>query len=304
MKKERIDLDFLERKVKNLARLSTLPHVAAKVTEMVENPRTSASTLAKIISSDQVLAARILRLANSAYYGFPRKISTINLAIVVLGFNALRDLVLSIAVVDRFLENQPDSVDMDQFWRHALIVGMGARAISRLSGYPVPGECFVTGLVHDIGYLVLVQHFSALFEEIYQVAQETNCPFREAEKRVLGITHSDIGAWLAEGWNLPEKLVQAVKYHHEPEKALVHTDLVWIIHWADKVSYTIGEGNGFPAEEAIDPDQVEQELQKHFKVNWPLAFYQRKFEEESHKVNDFLAILTQPPKPVKRFESV
>ncbi len=301
---ERVDLDYLERKVKNLAHLSTLPHVAAKVTEMVENPRTSASTLAKIIASDQVLAARILRLANSAYYGFPRKISTINLAIVVLGFNALRDLVLSVAVVDRFLENQPESVDMEQFWRHALIVGMGARVISRLSGYPVHGECFVTGLVHDIGYLVLVQHFSSLYEDIFEVARKNQCPLREAEKQVLGITHSDIGAWLAEGWNLPEKLVQAVKYHHEPEKAVVHTDLTWIIHWADKVSYTIGEGNGFPAEEAIDPIQVGKELQSHFKVNWPLEFYQRKFEEELQKVNDFLAILTQPPKPVKSIESV
>ncbi len=295
MLKQQLSLEFVEKKVRSLSKLSTLPHLATKVMELVENPKTSASRLAHIISNDQILAARILKLANSAYYGFPRKISTLNLAIVVLGFNALRDLVLSISVIDQFIaKGFSDKFEPDQFWRHALIVGRGARVLSKYVNYPVAGEVFVAGLLHDIGYPVLLQQFPEEFKNAYHYAEERDVSFNKAETKLIGFTHTDLGGWLAEGWNLPEKLVNAIRYHHTPEKNHFHQDLVNIIHVADLISYSIGEGSGIKNVEEISVSNIEEKIAKFFPRNgYPLSFFQDKFREECEKVNDFLEILTQ-----------
>jgi len=208
MKEKKPDRYEVELKVKKLAKISTLPNIAIKVMDLVENPRTSVSVLAKIISADHILTARVLKLANSAYYGFPRQISTINLAVVVLGFSALRDLVFGISVIDQFsVKNFDDGLDVTRFWRHALFVGSGAKFLSKFLDYPVCGEVFVAGLLHDIGYPVLLQYFPDYFEGVRKYASKKNVSFYEAEKVVLGFDHAELGAWLAKGWNLPDKLV-------------------------------------------------------------------------------------------------
>lgn len=284
--------EFVERRVRSIAKLSTLPFIAIKVMELVENPRTSASRLCDLISADQVLAARILKLANSAYYGFPRKISTLNLAIVVLGFNALRDLVLSISVIDQFNVDQESNLHLEQFWRHALIVGRGARLLARYLNYPVIGEVFVAGLLHDIGYLVLLQQFPDNFKLAYDYAKEKEISFNEAEVVKLGYSHSVLGAWLAEGWNLPGKLVQAIRYHHSPEKSFQNKELVNIIYLSDLLSYSIDVGSGFNGLKNGSVPNIENIIKEMFPRNrYPVSFYQDKFREESEKIQDFLNIL-------------
>ncbi|MFZ0391270.1 MAG: HDOD domain-containing protein [Calditrichia bacterium] len=287
--------EVVKERVHNLAKLSTLPHIAVKVMELVENPRTSASSLAELISADQILAARILKLANSAYYGFPRKISTLNLAIVVLGFNALRDLVLSISVINRFVdENGEDFFQAEQFWRHALIVGRGARLFSRYVNYPVAGEVFMAGLLHDIGYPVLLQQFPRHFAETCNFARENNITFRAAENKILNFHHTDLGGWLARGWNLPDKLVSAIRYHHSPEDASLHRDLVNIIHISDRISFSIGEGSGLREKDEDSETEIAGTIAALFPHNnLPLEFFMSKFREESEKIDDFLTILTQ-----------
>lgn len=294
MNEKRLSPEYVERKVRSLAKLSTLPHLAVKVMELVENPKTSASTMAQLISVDQVLAARILKLANSAYYGFPRKISTLNLAIVVLGFKALRDLVLSISVIDRFSDNQHDTnFEVEQFWRHALVVGCGARIVSKFVNYPVAGEVFVAGLLHDIGYPVLLQQFPDAFEAAYCYAKENNVKFMEAEEKYMGFTHSQVGGWLAEGWNLPEKLARAIRYHHTPHHNHLHQDLVNIIHLANLISYSMGEGSGIEEGELIPEKEIEEKIKHYFPRNsYPVSFFQEKFYLESEKIEEFLGILT------------
>jgi len=294
--------DLLKERVQQLSNLSTLPYIAAKVMELVENPKTSASNLGKIISADQVLAGRILKLANSAYYGFPRKISTINLAIVILGFNTLRDLVLSISVVDQFKIKNNTLLHIEDFWRHALIVGMGARLISRYLNYPIVGEVFVAGLLHDIGYLVLFQRFSKLFRKIYQTAHQEEISFLEAEKKTMDITHAEIGSWLADGWNLPTKLVKAIRYHHEPDKIFQNSELANIIHIADLISYSIGEGNGLMRTIDVDEAVIEEKLKTLTQNRYSLLFFQEKLREESEKAREFLNLMVtkyQEPESVQ-----
>lgn len=287
--------ELIERRVRSLAKLSTLPFVATSVMELVDNPRTSAAQIGELISTDQVLTARILKLANSAYYGFPRKISTLNLAIVVLGFNALRDLVLSISLIDRFLVKGEELIDLKQFWRHVLVVGRCAKLLARILKYPVVGEVFVAGLLHDIGYLVMIQEFPEEFHQVYEYAQLNGMAYNKAEERELGFTHGNLGAWLAEAWNLPQKLVQAIKHHHDPSKSLSNQELVNLIHITDLIAYSIGEGNGIQIERFVDTveiEEIEQKLIAFFPKNsYSLEYIQNQFLEEARKIDEFLDIL-------------
>jgi HD-like signal output (HDOD) protein len=292
MELKTISPEFLEKKVKSIAKLSTLPFVATSVMELVENPRTSAAQLGELISTDQVLAARILKLANSAYYGFPRKISTLNLAIVVLGFNALRDLVLSISLIDRFLVKEEELIDLKQFWRHVLVVGRCSKLLARIVKYPVLGEVFVAGLLHDIGYLVLLQEFPEEFRNSYDFALNNNIAFEKAEILELGVSHTDLGAWLGEGWNLPHKLVQVIKYHHDPIQCPDDNILVKFIHLSDLIAYSIGEGNGIKISRDVDTREIENVLVELFPKNeYSLEYIQDRFLEEATKIDEFLTIL-------------
>ncbi len=292
MGKRKTSVEQIERHIRNLSKLSTLPYIAAKVVELVENPKTSASTLGKIISMDQVLAARILKLANSAYYGFPRQISTINLAIVVLGFNTLRDLVLSISVINQFSLNKNEKIAPKQFWRHALVVGMGARAFSRFINYPIPGEVFVGGLLHDIGLLVLIQEFPDVLNEVSEYMEEKNFSFESAMESILGVNSATLGGWLADGWNLPPNLARAIRYHQSPQNDPHHSQLAWMIHLADLLSGSIGETNGSKFSNCPESQLAEEKLNWFFKTDHPLSYFQDQFKRELDKVNDFLGLLT------------
>jgi len=293
MKEKKPDRSEVENKVKNLAKISTLPNIALKVMDLVENPRTSVSVLANIISADHILTARVLKLANSAYYGFPRQISTLNLAVVVLGFNALRDLVFGISVIDQFSANNfEEDLDVTQFWRHALFVGSGAKFLSKFLDYPICGEVFVAGLLHDIGYPVLLQYFPDYFENVRKFSLNKNISFYEAERKVLGFDHAELGAWLAKGWNLPDKIVQAIRFHHSPEKINDYPDLVRIIHIADMLSYTIGEGTGLEQGKQEKINNVVGKIKQYFSKNGhPIDFFQDKMKKEVERVNGFLESL-------------
>ncbi len=284
-------LEEVQRKVRSISKLTTLPQIATTVLELVENPKTSASKLGEVISSDQVLTARILKLANSAYYGFPRRISTLNLAIVVLGFNALRDLVMSISVIDQFTNTIDPEWEVERFWRHAFIVGMGARQMARQQRQALAGEAFVAGLLHDIGYLVMIQHFPKIFEKTYEFARERNVPLIHAEYTLWGFSHAEIGAWLAEGWNLPEKIVRVIRFHHNPEKAQDSTNLTPMIHFADHLTATIGEGGQFKEVSETPEIDLETALQSFTSDNRSIEYYQNLFRQEREKMSDFLATL-------------
>jgi len=285
------DIWKIRQRVQSISRLTTLPQIATRVLELVENPRTSASQLGDIIASDQVLTARILKLANSAYFGFPRRISTLNLAIVVLGFNALRDLVLSISIIDQFRVRSNHQWNLEKFWRHSVMVAIGAKVLSRLRGYTPAGEVFVGGLIHDIGYLVLMQHFPDLFQEAFEYAEKNGVAFLAAEYRTLGFSHAEVGAWLSEGWNLPEKLVKAIQYHHRPHRVREKSEFVWFIHLADLISHSLNEGGGFDQLDECSITEVNGQLKQVFANPQPLEFYQRAILQESQKAEEFLETL-------------
>ena len=168
--------------------LPSLPMVVSKIVELVDNPKTNAATLSSLIATDPGLTARMLKLANSAFYGFPRRIGTINLAIVVLGFNTVKDLGVSSSLVDRFnISHEISGFDMTGFWEHSIGTAIAARMISRVGSYRVIGEAFVTGLLHDIGKAI----------------------DRETEG-----THTQIGADFMRRFKESEEVVNAIESHH------------------------------------------------------------------------------------------
>jgi putative nucleotidyltransferase with HDIG domain len=229
----RISPEYIREKVKTIIHLPALPAIAMEVVEMVDNPKTSASKLGKLISSDQALTAKVLKIANSPFYGFPRKISTVDFAIIVLGFDALKEIVISISLVSSLQRRSDTYFDAQAFWDHAMTTAVIGRRLARDLGYRVSGEVFVGGLLHDIGISILHRYFFEEFKRIVEITQETDLNFLEAEESVLGVTHAAVGGWLAERWNLPDHLTEAISLHHTPGDATRNQELVSLIHCAD-----------------------------------------------------------------------
>lgn len=230
-----ISPEVIKEKVQSIVQLPALPAVAARVIRMVDNPKASTSALARLVAADQGLTAKILKIANSPFYGFPKKISTVDFAIIVLGYDALKEIIVSTSLVSS-LEEAPDGYfDSRAFWDHSVASGVLARRLARDLGYRISGEAFVGGLLHDMGVTILNRHFKDEYRRIVGIVRETDLTFLEAEESVLGTTHAEVGGWLAERWNLPDQLVEAVSLHHTPAKAVRNPELVSLVHCADGI---------------------------------------------------------------------
>lgn len=229
----------IRNKVQSIIQLPALPSLAMEVVEMVDNPKTSASQLGRVISSDQALTGKVLKIANSPFYGFPKKISTVDFAIIILGFDALKEIVISISLISSLQKKGDKYFSAKMFWDHSISSGVIARRLARDLGYRVSGEVFVGGLLHDMGISVLSRYFESEYKRIVEVARETELTFLEAEESILGVTHAQVGGWLAERWNLPDHLIEAVAKHHTPGEAALNTDLVALIHCADVLAHRI-----------------------------------------------------------------
>jgi HD-like signal output (HDOD) protein len=225
--------EYIKEKVKTIIQLPALPSLAFEVVEMVDNPKTSAQQLSRVISADQALTGKVLKIANSPFYGFPKKISTIDFAIIVLGFDALKEIVISIALVSSLQKKADSYFNTKVFWDHSITTGVIARRLARDIGYRVTGEVFVAGLLHDMGISILNKYFNAEFRRIVDINREMGLSFLEAEESVLGVTHAEIGSWLGERWNLPDQLVETIRFHHSPERSEQNKNLVSIVHCAD-----------------------------------------------------------------------
>lgn len=206
----------IERKLESLTQIPTIPFVISEVLQAVDDPRSGAAHLANLIERDQAMTAKVLAVANSPFYGFSRKIATIDLAVVVMGTNTIKEILLSLAIQRFFSNVRRDIFDVRSFWRYSLFCGAAARLLARRLEYRIPGEAFVAGLMHDIGVLILVQYFSQQFIQLRRLQEKYGLSMVEAEKKALRSTHSEIGAWIAEKWQLPAALCKAIERHHTP----------------------------------------------------------------------------------------
>jgi len=255
-----------------------------KITELVNNPKSSARDISSVITDDQVLTARLLKLVNSSFYGFPQKISTITGAIVLLGFDAIRNLLLTTSVFDMFSSRSRENrVIQEKYWDHALGCAIGAKVIGTYLRYEKVEELFVSGLLHDIGKIVEMLFLPGEFAEVRHAVTIGNVLMITAEEEVLGFTHPDVGKLLAEKWNLPLKLVNILEHHHRPEQAGRFMQETAIIHLADILCRAIDLGSGGDNKmPALNPEAwaslnlkpnvlepVMQEMEREFQdINW------------------------------------
>ncbi len=239
------DKTELKKQVKRIKNLPTLPGIVQKISKMVENPETSSADVGRLISQDQVLSAKVLRMANSAFFGMSRKISSITQALVILGFDVVKGLVLTTSVFDMMRSS------MVGLWEHSIGCATAAGCIARKLGREDAEEILVAGLLHDLGKVVLSLQMPEETERILELAAQKKLSFYEAEQEVLEFSHGDVGLWLSEHWNLPEALADPMKYHHQPERARQAQFQTAVVHLADIMIRA--KGYGFSGDNFVPP---------------------------------------------------
>ncbi|NOX17566.1 MAG: HDOD domain-containing protein [Chlorobi bacterium] len=217
----------------NIYNLPALSGAMLEITRMLDNPNTNSQVLGKIISKDQGIATKILSIANSPLYGLRRKVSTIDFAILVIGFTEIKNIILALSLMESFRNKTDKNLDQKEFWLHSFLSGTASKRIAEELKYDNPGKAFIVGLLHDLGIPVIHKYFHTNFLEIIESVKETGQDHLEAETEALGYNHQEIGSFLSDKWNLPEAICNAIKYHHTPLKDEMDPKLTGIIHLAD-----------------------------------------------------------------------
>lgn len=228
----------LQRKIEAIKNIPTVPGIVQKIAEMVESPTMSAADVGKVIAQDQVLAAKVLRLINSSFYGFPGRISSLSHGVVLLGFNVIKGLVLSASVFDML------SDDMVGLWEHSVGTSAVAGVIARYRGYAEPEEVATAGLLHDIGKVVLAIELPEVMQHLDAIVAAKRLPRIVAENEVLGITHCHVAHWLCAKWNLPAALREPLVFHHAPQQAKFAPEQTAMVHLANILVRARGYGHG------------------------------------------------------------
>jgi HD-like signal output (HDOD) protein len=250
----------LKDRIEHFANLPTLPQVASKLMGIINNPLTSSSDVAFIVGQDLSLSAKVLRLANSAFYGIPRSITSIKNAVVVLGLKVINTMVLSLTVFDMFPEDNKSRALFNRraFWLHSLSCGLIAKYLATRIRKVIlfdPEEAFCAGLLHDIGKVVMEQYLHDDFHKALTFASENNIHFFEAETQKLGYSHTDIAELLTESWSLPTEIRLSLIHHHNPSASVQCQDLITLCHLADWLCYETGM--------VIDPEYTSPTLQEN-----------------------------------------
>jgi HD-like signal output (HDOD) protein len=226
------------------------PLVYTRLTEAIANPRASTTLIADIISEDAALTARLLRLVNSAFYGFPFPIDTVSQAVMLVGTQQISDLALATSVMTAFDGIPDELVDMESFWLHNVATGVAARILAGLRREPLVERFFVAGVLHDIGRLLLFRQRPEHMREALERCECTGKPLFELERAIFGFDHAALGGALLRAWKLPPKLEDMVAFHHVPSQC-THSVEAALIHVADVVAHTMPLGSS--GERAVPP---------------------------------------------------
>ncbi len=226
----------------------TLPAVI----EACDSADTSVNDLTSLISSDQSLVAMLLKLANSAYYGYARRIETLPEAIVLLGFSTIKSLAITATTMNLLFQSDDELSEVrHEIWSHSLGVGVAARALARKRGNIHPEKAFVAGLLHDLGMIILSVYRKDDFNRILNHARQNQVSYEEAEFELLGFDHGELGSQVAEAWSFPATHCEAIRFHHNPGEAKLQPALAHVAHLADWMVNDIGVGR------IVDVDQPE-----------------------------------------------
>ena len=275
-----MSLERAKQLVAGVTQVASLPEIYFKIEAALEDPRTSNQNIADILSEDSALTARMLRLANSSFFNFPGRIENVTQAITIIGMRQLREVVLASSVVGVFKGLPGDHIDMDQFWRHSIGCGAACRVMATLRRESNIETAFVSGLLHDIGRLILYKERPKDMGRLIEQCRRDNGLLYVAEQEHFGFDHADVGGLLMQEWRLPKRLIETTAHHHQPQRAKDYVAESALVHVANILASALQLGNSGEhfvtplADEAwsklgLDPSAVEiivPEMEKQYTV--------------------------------------
>jgi putative nucleotidyltransferase with HDIG domain len=239
--------------------LPTLPDIALRVMKVTNDPNSSIPKIVEAMEQDVALTGKVLRAANSAYYGVPRKIDSLRMALVVIGMDEVSTLVSAASVLKTFKIAPGSDWDAAAFWFHSAAVAELTCGLYDMLSLSRPGGAYVAALLHDVGKFILSQHFPTYHARVRQQVVSTGVPEYKAEAEILGVDHGHVGAWLIQRWNLPEEITSAVGQHHIRPSDYPKHGLAEIIDYADQLFYKLHGKNPEQVIEDLREDQVWRE---------------------------------------------
>ena len=219
--------------IKEIDKLVTLPDVYYRLESIITDPASTTATVAKLLECDVDLSARLLRMANSAFYSFPTRIETIERAVTTVGLRQIREMVLVTTVVNAFNGIAKNKVNMMSFWEHSITVGLMSRALARHGRIPNSDCFYIPGLLHDIGHLVLYLKLPELMHDLLSEDAAQTRSLYQREIELLGYSHADVGASLLANWNVPASIYEPISDHHNPSAGGEYLLISCAIHLAD-----------------------------------------------------------------------
>lgn len=222
-----MDIQRLREQIERIDTLPTVPVILKKLLGVIENPKVSLNEISSFISSDQVITSRVLKMVNSPIYGFPGRIYSVEQAVMLLGLNAVKGMLIGISVFDAMKKT------MMGLWEHSVGCAITARKIAQRKGLKEPEEVSIAALLHDIGKVVLGLKFPKEYKNLIIDAETQEIFIFEAERNHFSIDHTDAGGWITSKWHFPKNLVEIIKYHHEPNLTKNVSVQAAIVHIAD-----------------------------------------------------------------------
>ena len=227
------------KKIDTITEIPTLPTIIVELNKYLQDPDSSIAKVSETIEKDQAMALKILKLVNSAFYGFHSRIGDIRNAVILLGYNSVRNAIVSLSVIKSLSTKlTPEGFDIRDFWKHSLAVAVTGKNLAQLSRLESADNCFVGGLLHDVGKIILAQFFPDLFVKVWLATQDEYTSFHEAEKNVIPIDHTKIGAHLATKWQLPPGLADTIRWHHAYRADNENAGLILIIYLSNIIVNT------------------------------------------------------------------
>lgn len=234
----------IRRIVERIQNLPTLPDVVTRILKLVKSPESCAQDVESILSRDQSMTTKVMRLVNSSFYGYAGKITTLKQAVVILGFETIRSIALTASVFTAFAGRGRERFDREAFWRHSIATAVASRMLAQAAREEAAEEIFLAGIIHDIGKVVLDEYAPVEFDQVLAVVEAKDCLIYEAEREVLGSSHAQIGRWLATKWSLPAELTDVIFYHHQPGNAQKAPRWTAFVHVGDILARTLKLGSG------------------------------------------------------------
>jgi len=222
-----IDTKNLRSQIEKIDTLPTIPSTLRKLLSVIEDPKVSLSDIGSFISNDPVLTSRVIKVVNSPIYGFPGRISSVNQALILLGLNVVKGMLLGVSVFEAMKKT------MEGLWEHSIGCAVTSKIIGTKKGLADIEELSVAGILHDIGKVAMGLKFLDEYKGLIKKAIDKNVLLIDLEKELFFVTHSETGAWIGQRWNFPKSLIEIIEYHHKPQLSKNYAIQTAVVHLAD-----------------------------------------------------------------------